>query len=141
MEKLTVFTGILVALVAWREWFTNKQRLRNELFDRRYAVYEEITGFMANVVVHGSVEPGGEFEFLRKTKKAYFVFGCQCWVKYLLDDIYKKAVKLHELQATLEGLQSDARSNNLREQTEIKTWFSQELQGMDDKFEQFFKLW
>ncbi|USR41211.1 hypothetical protein L1F06_007190 [Ectopseudomonas hydrolytica] len=140
MENLTILVSILVAFVAWREWFTNKQRLKHELFDRRYSVYEQITSFMASIVIEGGVPPNKDIEFLQKTKQAYFVFGCASWVKYLVDDIYKKAVTLQALEGTLPGLQGEDRKKNLHEQTQIKLWFSQELKEIDEKFEQFFKL-
>ncbi len=89
----------LVAVITWRQWITNRARLRHELFDRRYAIYEQIAGFVAGVLQMGAVGAGGERDFLRQTKRAYFAFGCDEAIRKLVDDIYKQAVLLQALQA------------------------------------------
>jgi hypothetical protein len=136
----TAAVAILVAILTWRQWFTNRARLKHELFDRRYEVYEKVTAFLAEVLQAGRVPTGREYEFLRETKRAYFVFDCDADVKTLVTDIYQHAVHLHALDAELEALGGNERTGNLEEQREIKDWFQSTLSSMEEKFEKYLRL-
>lgn len=145
--NITVFTAIitalvmvLVAIITWREWQTNRARLRHELFDRRYATYEKITGFIAEILTSGGVPRGEPEGFLRRTKTAYFVFACDDDVKGLIKDIYEQAVKLHELEATFDSLTGNERKENVKEQREVKNWFAETLGSLETIFGNYLKL-
>ncbi|PPK49807.1 hypothetical protein [Marinobacter persicus] len=135
-----VIISFLIAFIAWREWSTNRQRLKFELFDRRYEVYLVIAEALANVGVEGRVRPGAEFDFLRKTNKAYFLFGCASWVKFLIDDIYKKMVNLQRIEAELESAEGEQRKQLIQESREVKNWMECTLHELEGKFEYFLKL-
>ena len=136
----TSIIAALVAFIAWREWSTNRQRLKLDLFDRRYEIYLEIAETISAICIEGKVRPGKEFEFLRKTNKAYFLFSCASWVKYLISDIYKKMNQLHALDAELESLTGDARKPLVEERRQIKNWFETTLHELEGRFECFLKL-
>jgi hypothetical protein len=133
----TLVVALLVALIAWREWIVNRTRLRVELFDRRYKVYERLTGFLADVLINGRVAPNSDIELLRDTKQAHFLFGGDPVVKDVITSIYKKAVALHALEAELPALSGQERTDNLEAQREIKEYFSQQLNLMELTFEQY----
>src|SRR5688572_11465506 len=88
----TAAVAVLVAVITFGRWITNRARLRHELFDRRYAAYEQIAGFIAEILASGRVPQGEPEGFLRRTKTAYFVFACDNDIKVLVRDIYQKAV-------------------------------------------------
>ncbi len=136
----TALVAIVVAIITLGQWVTNRARLRHELFDRRYAVYEQITGFIADILVSGKVPTGEPEGFSRRTKTAYFVFACDKDVKVLVKQIYEKTVELHALEATLESLKGDERTQNVAKQRVVKDWLEQTLGSMESKFEKYFKL-
>jgi hypothetical protein len=136
----TAAVAILVAIITWRQWITNRARLKHELFDRRYAVYEKIAGFLAEVLQAGRVPTGREYEFLRETKRAYFVFGCDTDVKTLVTEIHQHAINLHALGAELDGLSGNERIRNIEQQREIKEWFQSTLTSMEERFEKYLRL-
>lgn len=136
----TAAVAILVAIITWRQWVTNRARLKHELFDRRYEVYEKVAAFLAEVLQAGRVPAGREFEFLRETKRAFFVFDCDTDIKALVTEIYRKAVDLHALDATLEGLSGEERTKNIEKQREIKNWFESTLTSLEIKFEKYLRL-
>jgi len=136
----TAIVAILVGIITWGQWATNRARLKHELFDRRYQVYERITAFLAEVLQAGRVPVGREFEFLRETKRAYFVFDCDVDVKTLVTDIYGHAVDLHALDASLDGLSGSERTKNIERQREIKNWFEATLTSLEAKFEKYLRL-
>ena len=136
----TALVAIVVAIITLGQWVTNRARLRHELFDRRYAVYEKITEFIADILVSGKVPAGEPDGFSRRTKTAYFVFACDKDVKVLVKQIREKAVELHALEATLESLKGDERTQNVAKQMVVKNWLEQTLDSMESKFEKYFKL-
>ena len=118
---LTTIIAILVAIITGGQWITNRARLRHELFDRRYAMYETIASFLAEIAIHGAVQESADRKFLIATNKAYFVFGCDKHVKDLVSKIYRLAVELDGLHRELESLPvGKQRSANVQHQTKIK---------------------
>ena len=136
----TAAVAVLVAVITWRQWVTNRARLKLELFDRRYAIFEKITGFIAEVLQSGRVPSGCEEQFLRDTKQAFFVFDCDPLIKTLVDEIYQHAVHLHALDAGLAGLTGPARTDNVMKQGEIKDWYRTQLRTIESKFEKYLRL-
>jgi len=115
------------------------EKLRHELFDRRYAIYEKIGGFLADVIQRGRVEPGSDVEFLRQTKQAHFLFGGDPEMKALLDDIYEHAARLHALQAKEASLRGYALEVNIDKQTDIKKWFQDTSISLQYRFDKYLR--
>jgi hypothetical protein len=136
----TALVAVIVAVITGGQWLTNRARLRHELFERRYAVYEQIAAFVAGILTSGKVPEGEPEGFSRRTKTAYFVFECDKEVKTLIAEIYQQAVKLHALDATLEGLTGDERKKNIESQRVVKTWFQETLGALETRFEKYLKL-
>lgn len=136
----TALVAVIVTVITGGQWLTNRARLRHELFDRRYAVYEQIAAFVAGILISGKVPEGEPEGFSRRTKTAYFVFGSDREVKALITEIYQQAVKLHTLDATLEGLTGDERKNNIESQREVKKWFGETLGELETRFEKYLRL-
>lgn len=136
----TAGVAVIVALITWGQWSTNRARLRHELFERRYAVYEHIAGFIADILTSGKVAHGEPEGFSRRTKTAYFVFECDAEVKRLITEIYQNAVRLHALEATLESLSGEERKENVESQRKVKEWFEQTLGTLESRFEKYLRL-
>lgn len=136
-----VTPGILIfgAYIAWQQHNVNKNRLRFELFDKRYDLYEKIGSFIANILINGNLEKGAEIEFLRDTKSSYILFDNH--IKEFASELYKNAVELHALDARLETLRDeDERTLNINRQTNIKNWYQEQLNNMEEKFVEYLKL-
>ena len=131
--------AILVFIITWGQWVTNRMRLKHELFDRRYAIYEKITVFLTDVL-QGHVPPGREEEFLRETKLAFFVFNCDPNVKNLVTEIYKHAIRLHTAIVQIKETTGDERTNMLNQEQEIRNWFMDTLKSIEKKFEDYLRL-
>lgn len=136
----TALVAVIVAVITGGQWLTNRAWLRHELFDRRYAVYEQIASFIAEILIYGKVPQGESEAFSRRTKTAYFVFECDKEVKALITDIYRQAVNLHALDATLESLTGDERKKNIESQRVVEDWFQQTLGSLEGRFEKYLKL-
>jgi hypothetical protein len=136
----SVSVAIAVALITRRQWLTNRATLKHQLFDRRYAIYERITAFLAEVMQSGNVSAGSDQQFLRDTKQAYFVFSCDDEVSALVSQIYKHAVALHALEAERPSTTGEEVHANVQTQRVIKDWFSETLKSMEGRFEKYLRL-
>ena len=137
---ITTLVAVLVALITWSQWATNRARLRHELFDRRYEVYEQIAAFIAEILTSGRVPQGEPEGFRHRTKTAYFLFACDNDIKVLITEISKKAADLQEGEATLESLSEEERQKNLEAQRAVKDWLKQTLDSLETRFEKYLKL-
>ena len=138
---VTALVAIIVAMVTYGQWVTNRARLRHELFDRRYEMYETIAAFLANIGVDGRVRESSDREFLQNTKKAYFVFGCDSSVKSLVDNIYNLSVELSCLGTELDSIAvGEQRKANVQRQSSIKSDLQSIFLSLEKKFEKYLRL-
>lgn len=137
---LTVTIAAIVAIITFGQWQSARMKLRYELFEKRYGVYEKITGFLASVAITGRVEAGAEVTLLQETKRAHFLFSGDADIKQLISRIYGNAVDLWALQAELENLNGDSRSQNIQRQREIKDALESELHSAEAQFEKYLLL-
>lgn len=79
----TLSAACAVAYYAHQQWKLAQDKLRFDLFERRYKVFEATRTFLYNVLeFKGNYEEGAFMDFNRKTADAEFLFGPDV-VKYL----------------------------------------------------------
>ena len=135
---LTPLVAIVAAYIAWQQWSTNRRKLKLDLFDRRYTVYEKIGEFIGSILTSGRVQEGKELQLMVDTKTTKFLFGEE--ISQFVSDVYRQAVHLHALDAELEGLTGETRIANVKTQREIKNWLEQALTGLQKRFSKYLTL-
>jgi len=90
----TFFLGAVVTIVAVLQWRVARNKLRLDLFDRRYKVYEATLGFFRQCVQESTDVDQHLSALNDETSNAEFLFGTDV-VNYL-DDIRKRAQNEHE---------------------------------------------
>jgi hypothetical protein len=118
---LTPAIALLAGYIAWQQWHTARNKLKLELFERRYVVYSAAIGLINSVLASGKADRQALFEFVSKTRSARFVVG-QRIEKYLNDELYRRVVHLETLEAERSGLSDGDLVRNVQEQSSIKTW-------------------
>ena len=135
---LTPTVAAIGIYIAYQQRLINQNRLKHELFDKRYEVYERIGEFISSILTTGTVRAGSDLEFLRDTKAVTLLFDTD--IKQFTSEIYEKAVHLHCLESELEGMVSEERKINIEKQREIKNWYTEQLKTMEIKFIRYLKL-
>ena len=136
---LTPVIAVLGSIFAFLQWRINQNRLKHELFEKRYDVYSATTAFIASIVQSAKVEHNERVMFLRNTKSAKLLFPKKA-TEYL-DEIHSKACDLGCLIDELDGvMDSKERSENVKKQRELKDWFFSQLTDIDQIFLSFIKL-
>jgi hypothetical protein len=135
---LTPLLAIVAAYIALQQLKTNRRKLKLDLFEKRYVVFEKIGAFIGSILTTGTVQAGREFQFLADTKAAGLLFGDE--ISRFVSDVYGKAVLLHALEAELTGSEGESRKSNIQAQREIKDWYVHALEGLEACFKQYLKL-
>ena len=137
---LTPTIAIIGAFLAYKQWRAAQNKLKMELFEKRYAVYSETKSFILSIIGSGKVDDEHLFKFRSATKEAKWVLNDDI-EKYLDEKIWEKAIDLQTLRAELEGVPvSDKRSANVRKQAEIKKELYAQGEVIDKMFTPFLKL-
>ena len=86
---LTPILAIVAGYVAWRQWKTAAYRVKLDLFDRRYRIYEEVRKLLKVAYPSGHIELGNIEAFQAQTVEAKFLFGAD--IQAYLKEVYDHA--------------------------------------------------
>ena len=95
--------AIAVGYVAYRQWATARDRVKLDLFEKRYAVYHELTTVLATTLQDGTIAYGDVLALSRSIRGYEFLFGKE--VESYLKEITEKLNSLayYEGQIALGG--------------------------------------
>lgn len=137
---LTPTIAILGIYIAYQQWYTNRNKLKIDLFDKRFQIFESIKKFIANILTSGKVEDGDAIQFLRDIKSVRFLFEDNADILKLTNEIYTKANKLHALEKTESKSSGEDLKKNLDKQDEIMKWYQEQLINIDEIFKKYLIL-
>jgi uncharacterized tellurite resistance protein B-like protein len=133
--------ALIAVIIASQQWFTNRNQLKNQLFDRRIEIYQSITRFISEMLVG---DPAHEEEertrFLRATKDAYFLFDED--IKTLVEEIRLKTNELRSYSRELQSsnITEEERKVNIQKQRELHDWLENTLKTIEPRFIKYLKL-
>ncbi len=137
---LTPTVAVLGSVITYRQWRTAQNKLKLDLFDRRFSVYDAARNLLAAIMTSGKAKDEEVFKFLFATREAKWLLNIEV-ATYLEEQLYHKAIDLQTLQAELVSVPvGDERSTNVERQAEIKKWFAAQYIVLDEKFSPFLKL-
>ena len=137
---LTPIVAVLGVCIAYWQWRTAQNKLKHDLFERRFSVYDAARTLLASIMTSGKAKDEELFKFLSGTREAKWLLDANV-AEYLDKELYHKALDLQCLASELEGLPvGDKRSSNVHMQTEIKKWFLKQYEMLDEKFSPLLKL-
>ena len=137
---LTPTVAILGALIAFRQWKLAQNKLKLDLFDRRFKVYEAARKFLSSIVTNGEITDEALHKFMYGTREAEWVLS-QAVADYIDKQLYPKAIDLQCLASELVGLGvGEERSTNVRNQAELKKWLVAQIEVLNLKFSPFLQL-
>ena len=140
-----LLTAIIAGAAAWLTYLqqrTNALRLKHELFERRYKVYESFRSFISGVMQEGKTSTAACLSFLRETNQAEFLFGPE--IPEYLTAVFKKGLNLvrtHERLFGEEGLQIGAeRTKVAEENSDHLQWFGDQFEVARERFRKYLNL-
>jgi hypothetical protein len=129
----TLIVGLSVAYIAWQQWQVARSKLRLDLFDRRYKVFEATRKFLAVISRDARFEDSQLFEFYAGTSDAEFLFGSEV-VDYL-EEIRERSLDMRLHQKLYEPLPvGDERSRHVQFHHDQLVWLADQLTAMSKTF-------
>ena len=123
----------MVAFVAWQQWKVAQNKLRLDLFDRRYKIYEAAERFVTDITSSGKFSHGKYLKFCAETTGVGFLLGHE--VDVYLMEVRRHAVSLRTIQQSYQGLSvGDDRSRLVDMETEHFLWFGEQVFDLPDVF-------
>lgn len=125
----TLIVGLFVAFIAWQQWRVAESKLRLDLFDRRYKVFEATRQFVAGIMREATFSDAQLFAFYAATSDAKFLFG-EDVVDYL-KQIRERSNDMRMHQQLFQPLQvGEERSRHVQIAHDQLLWIGEQLTEM-----------
>lgn len=125
---ITTVIAFIAVYIAYQQWNTNRQRLKLDLFDKRFSIYQSAQTFLSDVIREGSVEQEGLEKYRLGILNSIF----------LLDK--KTSDYLWELYSTASKAELHKKKRELdQENVEIEKLLQSPLE-LQEKFKPFLQL-
>lgn len=98
-DFLTPIIAILALYIAYQQFRTNKQRLLFETYEKRLAIYNAVQDYLNLILRDAKTDLMKLDEFRQKTSQSVFLFDKS--VQNKIDEIFKKSLKMRELEEQL----------------------------------------
>ncbi len=135
---MLVIAGI-VAYIAFMQYKTNRDRLRLELYNKRFSVYEGLEEFLNKFIIRLVVTDKDLIEFRIRTNEAEFLFD-EDIVQYL-KEIHDKGTKIYSYNCeTNRSKPPPPFPKTPKEIIEISNWLQDQLEESKDKFSKYLKF-
>jgi hypothetical protein len=116
-----IAVGVAVAYIAWRQHRTATDKLRLNLFEKRFAVYHALEDLIETVIYESADAESFVLEYCQRTSEAKFLFHEE--VTSYLDEIKDKAMRLRSLKFMHSHLNERMENEFFDEMTAIIMWF------------------
>lgn len=134
---LAPVVAVLGSLLAYRQWRLAQNKLKLDLFDRRFKVYEAARGLLASIMTSGEAKDDEVLKYMAATREAKWLL-CSNIAEYLNQQLYHNAINLQALAAGLKVAPiGETRTKNVLAQVETKKWFMAQYDVLDAQFAPF----
>ncbi len=129
--------GLTTAYVAYRQYVNDKNKIKLELYKKRYKIYEIIQKLLSKIMQNNSIETIDILQFNRGTKETKFLF--QKDIENYITLIYKKTNRFEYLSKQIESSSTsdDKKNEYLNEQEEITIWFGNQFEESTMLFKKY----
>jgi hypothetical protein len=130
---VAVVVGSVASYIALRQWLTANHRLRFDLFEKRYAVYEAIKNVVGHVQRHGQITAEELGELYISIRGAEFLFkgDTRAFITKISDTAFKARMATYARQR-----QADSASDAMIDREED---FLDVLRASEQELEQHFR--
>jgi hypothetical protein len=108
----------MVAYIALEQWRLARHKLRLDLFEKRYKVYEAAAKFLATIMAEANFNDGDLRAYNQGTMDAVFLYPAH--IKDYLDLIRSRALKMRVYQRQFERLPVGDERSKLVDQNDVE---------------------
>jgi hypothetical protein len=128
------------AWIAWQQMQISRAKLKGDLYDRRYKIYEATRDILSHTLVHAAMSNDSFREFSLRTEEATFLFRGD--VVEFLKSIRTNASSLLVFGDTLRqgGLNEDQRRDYAHRKAKALEKLNEEIERMQAVFRPYLRL-
>lgn len=136
----TLAIGLIAGYIAWKQWETNRNKLKLDLFERRLALYEAAGNLIGHVITQARPTDEAMFKFLDETRSAAWLFD-EDFAKYL-ESMYSNASILASLLAPGELVheKKETKAQQSEERKRLRKWFLAQGDELKQRARPFLKI-
>lgn len=132
----SVVIGGSIVFIAFRQWWTARSRLIFDLFEKRFAIYNETHYILVDLTTAGEVPSKRLLAFYRHTREAYFLFDEK--IDFLLRSIHTKAERMNYINRVSEDptniIPDDKAEEFAQEHHALLMWCVDTYRALPDRF-------
>ena len=135
---LAALTAVLAVWIAYQQYRTNRSKLRLDLYERRFRVFDAVRNLLATVGRDGALELKDVQDFVVGTSETTFLFGADI-VGYI-EQLRLKAADLRRVHRTLADNAlpvGPERNQAATEDAALITWFAEQFEESKKRFAKY----
>lgn len=135
---LGILTAAIGTWIAWQQHRATRDRLRLDLYDRRYAVFVATNQLISAVVSHATLDIADLHAFNRDTAQAVFLFKEQLLA--YIDGVRDRALEFRLTRQQLANLAGTPKAMHqaiVAKDAELLTWFTEQLNVSRKEFAEY----
>lgn len=132
---LTPLIALIAVWIAYQQRTINKNKLKLDLFEKRYDVYINVSFIIATALSHGNLTDSEITDFRRNTARNIFLFKED--VTKHIDEIASKANELQKLELQLQYNPKDEVADK---REVVFTWFKDQINRSENIFSKYLRI-
>lgn len=138
--SLTGIIAVLTLIIAFRQYWIQRYRVKIDLFDRRMKVYDSIRDTLICIRSDASTKNINHFEFYSSISNGRFLFDKK--LNSYLKEIKEKVVdlELYSKELTLQALPGNRREYVVTQEYETIKWLCDQLSIFEDRFAEYMEI-
>jgi hypothetical protein len=136
----TIVVAAYVAVISRRQWQTNHDKLRLDLYDRRFGIYLAVLDFYKALIVWKGTDAqvALKMPFLQAYRESTFIFPAKSGVYELLTEFQRHAHNITEYEGFVELFRSAAvLPIKTTERLDSHAWILKSIETIEEKMKPF----
>ncbi|MCI1046932.1 hypothetical protein [Caballeronia zhejiangensis] len=137
---LSPIIAVAAGWIAWQQVRINRNKLKLDRFEKRFAVYETTMEFLGSMIFYEKVSDHNMEQFLKVTRGAQFMLSPE--VALYLDEIRRNAVRFRQIALGFNPYEQMVKSGgvlpkdpNAKEKATLVAWFKEQMEeGVNKAF-------
>ena len=139
---ISVIASLIAGIVAWTGYQQHclaKEKLKLDLFEKRFSVYKGVQIFLSQIMIEGKLSLDSLWELQKSTQEAEFLFETE--IPKYIDSIRSNALKIRTIQSKYENMPTgDERRRLIDKEHTIFTELTNELPVLSQVFMPYLKF-
>lgn len=137
---LTPAVAGFAVYVAANQWTTARNKLRFDLFEKRFAVYQGARKFVGSVVTSGTANHEDLVNYLQATHAARWIVS-QTIHDYLENSLHEPALEMERLETEIDEMPTgESRTIKVERRKHLRIHFNKQFDQLDVQFSPYLKL-